>query len=76
MQISTSTLLASQQAAVQHASQPQAKPAAAFAAALEKSEGFQPLPLKQAAAPQGPADAFSPPAKGSQKLGSTIDIKV
>ena len=46
MQISAQTLLASQQAA-----QIQAKPAPVpgFSTTLEKSEGFAPLPLKQAA---------------------------
>lgn len=73
MQISASTLLASQQAAPVHA-----KPAANFAQALEKSSSFQPLPLKQAAAPaQDAATNFLQPApKDAQKLGSTIDIKV
>jgi len=73
MQISASTLLASQQAAPVHA-----KPAAGFTQALEKASGFQPLPLKQAA-PQieDPAPNFPQPApKSSQKPGSTIDIKV
>jgi hypothetical protein len=70
MQISTSTLLASQQV-----SQAQAKPAPAFAHALEK--GFQPLSLKQTAAPAQDAPSnFMQPPKQSQKLGSTIDIKV
>jgi hypothetical protein len=72
MQISASTLLASQQAA-----QIQAKPAARFAQTLEKAPGFQPLPLKQAApAEASPADVLQPAAKGPQKLGSTIDIKI
>ena len=73
MQISASTLLASQQTAQVHA-----KPAAGFTQALEKASGFQPLPLKQAA-PQieDPMPSFMQPTpKGAQKLGSTIDIKV
>ena len=69
MQISASTLLASQ------AAQIQAKPAAGFTQALEK--GFQPLPLKQTALTDSalaniPQSAPNKP----QKLGATIDIKV
>ena len=72
MQISTSTLLASQQ--VCHA---QPKPAAGFTQALEKASGFQPLPLKQTASLEDPSPNFLQPApKQSQKLGSTVDIKV
>jgi len=70
MQISAHNLLASQQAAPI-----QPKPAPGFAAALEKS--FQPLTLKQTAAPQE-ALTTTPPsaAKASQRPGSTVDIKV
>jgi hypothetical protein len=76
MQISTSTLLASQQAS-QQVSQVPAKPAPAFAQALDKASGFQPLPLKQTASVEDAASNFlQPTPKGSQKLGSTIDIKV
>jgi hypothetical protein len=72
MQISTSTLLASQQAA-----QIQAKPAPGFTQALEKASGFQPLPLKQAVpAEDAPRSVLQPQPKGPQKLGSTIDIRV
>ena len=72
MQISASTLLASQQVA-----QAQAKPATSFAQALEKTSGFQPLPLKQAAAVEDASPNFMQPTpKGTQKLGSTIDIKI
>ena len=70
MQINAATLLASQQM-----SQVQAKPAPGFTAALEKTEVFQPLPLKQTA----PTDesAASPPApKGPARLGAMVDIKV
>jgi len=70
MQISTSTLLASQQVGQVHA-----KPAASFAQALEKTGGFQPLPLKQTPPAQdSPQDL--PATKAPQKVGSTIDIKV
>jgi hypothetical protein len=76
MQISASTLLASQQAS-QQISQVQAKPAPDFAQALDKASGFQPLPLKQTASVEDAAPNFLQPApKGSQKPGSTIDIKV
>lgn len=73
MQISASTLLASQQAAQIHA-----KPAAGFTQALEKASGFQPLPLKQAAlqAEDASPNFLQPAPKGAQKLGVTIDIKV
>jgi hypothetical protein len=73
MQISASTLLASQQVA-----QVQAKPAAAapaFAQALEKSSDFQPLSLKQTAAP-APSNFMQPAQKSPQRPGSTIDITV
>ena len=71
MQISASTLLASQ------AAQIQAKPAAGFTQALVKASGFQPLPLKQTALTDSalaniPQSAPNKP----QKLGATIDIKV
>jgi hypothetical protein len=72
MQISASTLLASQQVGHAHA-----KPAPAFAQALEKTQGFQPLPLKQTASVEDPSPSFlQPTPKGAQKPGSTIDIKV
>jgi hypothetical protein len=72
MQISASTLLASQQAA-----QIQAKPPTGFVQALENTSGFQPLPLKQAApAEASPADVLQSLPKGPQRLGSTIDIKI
>ena len=70
MQINAATLLASQQM-----SQVQAKPAPGFAAALEKSGGFEPLPLKQMAhTDEGPAAAPSPPKPA--RLGAALDIKV
>ncbi len=69
MQISAQTLLASQQQAA--AIQP--RPAPGFAAALEKSGGFEPLPLKQTAPVQEPL-AAQPSA--SARLGAMIDIKV
>ena len=69
--MSAATLLASQQVAQAHA-----KPAAGFAQALEKASGFQPLPLKQTAPAQDAPSNFMQPPKQSQKLGSTIDIKI
>jgi hypothetical protein len=73
MQISASTLLASQQVGQTHA-----KAAPAFTQALEKaSSSFQPLPLKQAGPAQdAPTNFLQPAPKGSPKPGSTIDIKV
>jgi len=72
MQISTSTLLASQQA-----SQIQAKPAAGFTQALDKVSGFQPLPLKQAApADDAPKSVSQPAPTKPQRLGSMVDIKI
>jgi hypothetical protein len=70
MQMSAATLLASQQVAQVHA-----KPAAGFTQALEKASGFQPLSLKQTAPAQDAPSNFMQPSK-SQKLGSTIDIKI
>jgi hypothetical protein len=71
MQMSAATLLASQQVAQVHA-----KPASGFTQALEKASGFQPLSLKQTAPAQDAPSNFMQPPKQSQKLGSTIDIKI
>ena len=68
--MSAATLLASQQVAQAHA-----KPAG-FAQALEKAGSFQPLSLKQTAPAQDAPTNFMQPPKQSQKLGSTIDIKI
>ena len=70
MQINAATLLASQQM-----TQAQAKAAPGFAAALEKSGGFEPLPLKQMA-PADESPAAAPPAAKPARLGATLDIKV
>lgn len=80
MQVS-STLIAAQQAAreaqarfqAQHFPQARA-PEAGFSAALEKTAGFSPLPLKQTAAPASAAPAPAQPPAG--RLGSLLDIKV
>ena len=70
MQINAATLLASQQM-----TQTPAKAAPGFAAALEKGEGFAPLPLKQMAhTDESPATAPTP-AKPA-RLGATLDIKI
>jgi hypothetical protein len=74
MQMSAATLLASQQVAQAHAKP--AAPAAGFTQALENASGFQPLSLKQAAPAQDAPSNFMQPPKQSQKLGSTIDIKI
>ena len=77
MQISAQNLLASQQAAaVQPSVQPAVRPAAGFAAALEKTEGFAPLPLKQVAPAQDMPDPAPARAKAPVRLGSTLDIKI
>jgi hypothetical protein len=70
MQINAATLLASQQM-----SQIQAKPAPGFAAALDKTDGFQPLPLKQTAHTDESVATPQTPA-GPARLGAMIDIKV
>jgi hypothetical protein len=73
MQISAQTLLASQQTAQLQAP---ARAAPGFSAALEKSEGFAPLPLKQAAPAQhGPAAQPQAPARATRP-GSLVDIRI
>ena len=70
MQINAATLLASQQSVPI-----QAKSAPGFAAALEKSDGFAPLPLKQMAhTDESPAAA--PALARPTRLGATLDIKI
>ena len=84
MQVSA-TLIAAQQAAREARARlampqagPQATPQASFAAALEKTSGvqagFSALPLKQVAAPQGPAAPQQAALPG--RLGQHIDITV
>jgi hypothetical protein len=76
MQVSA-TLIAAQQAAreararLQVPQLPQAKPN--FAAALEKSEGFSALPLKQTA-PAAPS--AGPQAPTAARMGMHVDITV
>ena len=70
MQINAATLLASQQM-----TQAQTKAAPGFATALEKSGGFEPLPLKQMMhTDESPAAAPTPPR--SARPGATLDIKI
>jgi hypothetical protein len=79
MQVSA-TLIAAQQAAREARARlvmPQQTQQAGFAAALEKTEEFSPLPLKQAAV--SPATALNPqPAQASApaRMGQHIDITV
>jgi len=70
MQINAAALLASLQAAPV-----QAKPAPGFAAGLEKSQGFAPLPLKQMA-PADESPKAMPAPVGTARLGATLDIKI
>jgi hypothetical protein len=80
MQVSA-TLIAAQQAAREAQSRFQAthvaaanKAPAGFSAALEKTENFSPLPLKQTA----PAPQPAPPAAAPQttRPGALLDIRV
>ncbi|MBN9555472.1 MAG: hypothetical protein J0H61_12515 [Alphaproteobacteria bacterium] len=72
MQISAQTLLASQQPPLAKAPP---GPATAFAATLEKSDGFAPLPLRQvAAAPEAPVAAKAPGPIA--RPGAMIDIRI
>jgi hypothetical protein len=76
----SATLIAAQQAAREaraRLAMPQAPQQTGFAAALEKSEGFSPLPLKQTAA--SAATALDPqPVQGaaSARMGQHINIIV
>ena len=73
MQISAQTLLASQQTTQVQAP---ARAAPGFMTALEKAEGFAPLPLKQTApAPQAPVAQPQAPA-GPTRPGSLVDIRI
>jgi hypothetical protein len=78
MQVSA-TLIAAQQAAreararLQVPQPPQAKPN--FAAALEKSEGFSALPLKQTV-PAASSAVLQPQTAAPARMGQHIDITV
>jgi hypothetical protein len=78
MQVSA-TLIAAQAAAREARTRlalPQATQQPAFAAALEKTEGFSPLPLRQAAAPAPAAAPQSTHAATPARLGQHLDITV
>ena len=80
MQVSA-TLIAAQQAAREARARlqmpqaaPQALNGANFAAALEKTTGFSPLPLKQMAAPVAPQAQPQTPVPA--RMGQHVDITV
>jgi hypothetical protein len=76
MQVSA-TLIAAQQAAREAQARFHAQhvaPARNFAAALEKQEGFAPLPLKQTASPAPAVPAAPEPAAG--RPGAKLNIIV
>ena len=78
MQVSA-TLIAAQAAAREARARlavPQATEQANFAAALEKNEGFSPLPLRQTAAPAPAAAAPTARAAAPARLGQHLDITV
>ena len=78
MQVSA-TLIAAQAAAREaraRLAMPQATPQAGFATALDKTQGFSPLPLKQTGAPAPMAKAQAPQAAMSAQLGQHVNIVV
>ena len=78
MQVSA-TLIAAQTAAREaraRLAMPQAAPQAGFATALDKTQGFSPLPLKQTAAPAPAAMAQAPQPATSARLGQHVNIVV
>ena len=78
MQVSA-TLIAAQAAAREaraRLAMPQAAQQPGFAAALEKTDGFSPLPLRQAAAPAPAAAAQSTQAAMPVRMGQHVDITV
>ncbi len=78
MQVSA-TLIAAQAAAREaraRLAMPQAAQQPGFAAALEKTQGFSPLPLRQAAVP-APAAAGQPAQTAAPvRMGQHVDITV
>ena len=77
MQVSA-TLIAAQQAAREARARLQMPAAPAqpqFAAALEKTQGFAPLPLKQTA-PAAPTAAQAPQSAAPARMGQHLDITV
>jgi hypothetical protein len=78
MQVSA-TLIAAQTAAREARAKlamPQAAPQPGFATALDKTQGFSPLPLKQAAAPAPMAMAQAPQAAAPAPMGQHVNIVV
>jgi len=78
MQVSA-TLIAAQAAAREARARlalPQAAQQPGFAAALEKTEGFSPLPLRQAAPPAPTAAPRSTQAATPVRMGQHVDITV
>jgi len=78
MQVSA-TLIAAQTAAREaraRLAMPQAVQKPDFAAALEKTEGFSPLPLRQAEAPTPTAAPQGTQAATPVRLGQHVDITV
>ena len=78
MQVSA-TLIAAQAAAREaraRLAMPQATQQPNFAAALEKNDGFSPLPLRQTAAPAPAAAAQTTQAAAPARMGQHIDITV
>jgi hypothetical protein len=76
MQVSA-TLIAAQQAAREARTRLQMpQPAPQFAAALEKTNGFSALPLKQTAAPAATAPAAQPQAAAPARMGLHVNIIV
>jgi hypothetical protein len=74
MQINAATLLASQQL-TQAQGQSKSKPQPGFAAALEKTGGFEPLPIKQMmGTDESPVQAPARPQPA--RMGATLDIKI
>ena len=74
MQINAATLLASQQL-TQAQAQSKPKPQPGFAAALEKTGGFEPLPLKQMMHTDE-CQAAAPAPPQAARPGATLDIKI
>ena len=70
MQIDAAMLLASQQM-----TQAKAKAAPGFGAALEKTGGFEPLPIKQMVHTDESPSA-KPAPSGPARLGAALDIKI
>jgi hypothetical protein len=78
MQVSA-TLIAAQAAAREARARlqmPQQTQATPFAATLEKTEGFSPLPLKQTAAAAPAATSQPAQAAAPARMGQHIDITV